>query len=139
MNELIDGWLKLWNGDLDRAQDIATPTFRMHAALLGDASDTTITGPAGLAAWTGQTRAAFSELTFTIEVGPIAQDDLIALRWVARGTYGGGFPGAAAEIGTPIEFTGADFLRLVNGRIDEYWVNSDIHVLLAQLKVGAPA
>jgi predicted ester cyclase len=136
MNNLISEWLQLWNGDLDRAAEIVTPTFRLHAAMLDGSSDSDVSGSDGLAAWIAQTRAAFSTLTFTIEVGPIAQDDLTALRWIATGTYGGGFPGATADIGTPIEFTGVDFLRLVDGRIDEYWVNSDIHVLLAQLKVG---
>lgn len=135
-NNLINDWLQLWNGDLDRAAEIVTPAFRVHAAMLDGGSDAGVSGPDGLAAWIGQTRAAFSTLTFTIEVGPIAQDDLIALRWLAKGSYGGGFPGAAAAIGTPVEFTGVDFLRLVDGTIDEYWVNSDIHVLLAQLNVG---
>lgn len=41
------------------------------------------------------------------------------------------------DLGAPVEFTGTIFLRLVDGRIDEYWINSDVHVMLAQLKVGA--
>jgi predicted ester cyclase len=139
MNTLIDGWIQLWNGDLDRAKEIIAPTFRLHAAMMDGSADAAVSGPDGLAAWIGQTRAAFTTLTFTIEVGPVAQDDLIALRWIAKGSYGGGFPGATAEIGTPIEFTGTDFLRLADGKIDEYWVNSDVHILLAQLKVGTPA
>ncbi|MEV6637161.1 ester cyclase [Actinoplanes sp. NPDC051470] len=139
MNELIDGWLQLWNGDLGRAQQIITPGFRLHAAMMDGGDGSAVKGPDGLAEWIGQTRAAFTDLTFAIEVGPIVQDDHVALRWTASGTYGGGFPGAAAEPGTQVAFTGTDLLRVADGQFAEYWVNSDIHVLLAQLRVTPPA
>jgi len=134
LSPLVDGWLQLWNGDLARAHDVVTPDFHVHAALMDGGDGSAVTGPDALAAWIGQTRAAFNDFAFAVEVGPIEQNDLIALRWKAQGTYAGGFPGAAAEPGTPIAFTGTDTLRVVDGRIAEYWVNSDIHVLLAQLK-----
>ena len=139
MNTLVDNWLHLWNGDLARAADLVTPDFRVHAAMLDGSDDAAVSGPDGLAAWIGQTRAAFSKLAFAVEVGPIEQDDFVVVRWSATGAYGGGFPGAAAEPGTAIAFTGVDILRVAGDRFAEYWVNSDIHVLLAQLKVGAPA
>ena len=139
MDELIDGWLRLWNGDLGRAQQIITPGFRLHAAMMDGGDGSAVKGPDGLAEWIGQTRAAFTDLTFAIEVGPIIQDDHVALRWTVSGTYGGGFPGAAAEPGTPVAFTGADLLRVADGRFAEYWVNSDIHLLLAQLRVTPAA
>jgi hypothetical protein len=44
---------------------------------------------------------------------------------------------ATAPAGTKIEFTGIDMLRAEGGKLVEYWVNSDVHVLLAQLGVGA--
>jgi len=136
---LVDGWLQLWNGDLDRAREIVTPIFRVHAAMMDGGDGSAVSGPDSLAGWIGQTRAAFADLTFAIVVGPIVQDDLVALRWSAEGTYGGGFPGATAEVGAPVAFTGADLLRVADDRFVEYWVNSDIHVLLMQLKVTAPA
>ena len=134
VSPLVDGWLQLWNGDLDRASDLVTPDFRVHAAMMDGGDGSAVAGPGALAAWIGQTRAAFTGLTFTIEVGPIVQDDLLALRWSVAGAYGGGFPGATAEIGTPVAFTGTDLLRVAGDRFAEYWVNSDIHLLLAQLK-----
>jgi predicted ester cyclase len=132
--ELVDGWLHLWNGDLGRVHDLVTPDFRVHAAMMDGGDGSAVSGPDALAGWIGQTRAAFADFAFAVQVGPIAQDDLIAVRWEATGTYRGGFPGAAAELGAPIAFTGTDLLRVVDGRLAEYWVNSDIHVLLAQLK-----
>lgn len=135
--KLVDGWLDLWNGDLDRARDLVTADFRVHAAMMDGGDGSAVSGPDGLAGWIAQARAPLDDLSYTIEVGPIAHDDMIALRWVATATYRGGFPGAAAEPGTPIAFAGIDMLRVADGRLAEYWVNSDIHVLLAQLKVSA--
>ena len=100
----------------------------MHAAMADGSDGGSITGPRGLAGWICQTRAVVPDLRFTIEVGPIGQDGHIAIRWRAAGTYAGGFPGAAAAPGTPVAFTGTDVLRLQDGTLAEYWVNSDMHV-----------
>lgn len=101
-----------------------------------DGSDSgAIRGLQGLSAWIAQTRAAFPDLAFVTEVGPIHSDDHMSGRWVATGTYQGGFPGAKAAPGTVVTFTGTDTLRLHRDRIVEYWVNSDTMVLLAQLGV----
>lgn len=34
-----------------------------------------------------------------------------------------------------VSFTGTDILRISDARIAKYWVNADIHVLLAQVGV----
>ncbi|MFI7000117.1 ester cyclase [Nocardia sp. NPDC050175] len=133
---LLDGWLTTWNGDYSLANTIISPDFHVHAAPLGG-GDRTVEGPDGLVEWIAQTRAAFTELVFTVEVGPIVDRDHLALRWIAVGTYGGGFPGATAPAGTAIRFTGIDILRIEQDEIAEYWVNSDMHVLLATLGVHA--
>ncbi|MFD6157034.1 ester cyclase [Nocardia sp. NPDC060256] len=133
---LLNDWLATWNGDYTRADDIISPDFRVHAALLGD-DDRAIEGPDGLVEWIAQIRAAYTELVFTVEVGPIVDRDHLAFRWIAVGTYGGGFPAATAPAGTAIRFTGIDMLRIEQEQIAEYWVNSDTHVLLATLGVHA--
>ena len=58
---------------------------------------------------------------------------MIAERWLASGTYQGGFPGAKAVPGTSLKFAGADFLRVENGKIVEYWLSSDQLDLIKQL------
>jgi hypothetical protein len=130
--KIIDAWLNLWNGDLAVAAELVTPDFRVHAANADGGDLSALRGPEGLTGWIGQIRAGF-DVTYAVEVGPISQDDLIAVRWMCTGAYLGGFPGATAEPGSPIAFAGTDILRLDGDRIAEYWVNSDIHVLLAQL------
>ncbi|RDI67229.1 ester cyclase [Nocardia pseudobrasiliensis] len=130
--ELLTGWIALWNGDYSAATSLIAPDFTVHAAMFDGSA---VRGPQGLVDWIARIRAAFSELVFHVEVGPIVDGCLSALRWIATGTYGGGFPGATAPQGTSISFTGTDTLRIEDGELAEYWLNSDVHVLLAQLGV----
>jgi SnoaL-like polyketide cyclase len=128
-------WAALWNGELTLADDLLADDLRVHAAMMDGSDSASIRGPQGLSAWIAQTRAAFKDLTFTTEVGPIYRDNYLTGRWVATGAYLGGFPGAKAEPGTVVTFTGTDTIRLAAGKIAEYWVNSDTLVLLSQLGV----
>lgn len=133
---LADAWLALWNGDYSGADTLIRPDFQVHAAMLDGGEGGAVSGPQGLVGWISQIRGAIPDLVFTIQVGPIAQDDHLALRWSANGSYAGGFPGAAAPVGTKVAFTGTDVLSVRDGQLTEYWVNSDMHVLFAQLQVG---
>jgi predicted ester cyclase len=131
---MLDAWLRLWNGDFTQAPGIISPGFRVHAALLDGGDGSSIRGVDGLVAWIGQTRAAFPDLRFTIEVPPLVDGRYASVRWTATGTYAGGFPGAKAEPGTVVTFTGTDTLRARDGRFVEYWVNTDTLSLLTQLQ-----
>ncbi|MER6207437.1 ester cyclase [Streptomyces sp. NPDC001642] len=132
---MLDNWLRLWNGGYDRAPGIISPAFRVHAALLDGGDGSSIRGADGLVAWIKQTRAAFPDLRFTEQVTPLIDGRHASVRWTATGTYAGGFPGAKAEPGTVVTFTGTDTLRMRDGRFVEYWVNTDTLQLLTQLKV----
>lgn len=127
-------WADVWNGDYTHAHAIVAPEFRVHTVLLGGGDESAVRGADGLVEWIGQLRGAIPDLLFTIEVGPLADGDLVSGRWTATGTYAGGFPGATAEPGTVITFTGTDTLRMEAGRFVEYWLNSDSLSLLTQLK-----
>jgi predicted ester cyclase len=66
------------------------------------------------------------DLSFAIEVGPITNDEHLVVRWKAQGTYHAGFPGAPAEaIGRHVSFTGTDILGTADGKLAEYWANTD--------------
>jgi predicted ester cyclase len=132
---MLDDWLRLWNGDYDRAPGIISPAFRVHAALLDGGDGSSIRGVDGLVAWIEQTRAAFPDLRFTEQVAPLIDGRHASIRWTATGTYAGGFPGAKAKPGTVVTFTGTDTLRMRDGEFVEYWVNTDTLQLLTQLKV----
>jgi hypothetical protein len=49
----------------------------------------------------------------------------MVVRWKARGTYRGGFPGAPpGAVGREVAFTGADTLRIAGGKLTEYRANA---------------
>jgi predicted ester cyclase len=130
---MLDAWLRLWNGDYTQAPRIISPDFTVHAALLDGGDGSSIRGADGLVAWIAQTRAAFPDLRFSLQTDPLVAGHRASVRWTATGTYAGGFPGAKAQPGTTVTFTGTDTLRIKDGKFVEYWLNSDTLQLLTQL------
>ncbi|MFI6994810.1 ester cyclase [Nonomuraea wenchangensis] len=129
--ELYRRWLlDMWNGDFALAHELVTPGFVGHWPGMD------VHGPGGLAEALRQGHAPFENVTLTLDVGPIADGDQVAARWTFAGTYRGGLPGATAEPGTRIAFSGHDLLRTENGRFAEYWVISDVQTLNRQLGIG---
>jgi predicted ester cyclase len=124
--------LELWNGDLAVADQVVTPDF------VGSwpGRPGLVHGTGELAEIIGMSRQLFLDLTFAVEVGPVAEGNLVAARWIGRGRYKGGMPGAAAPTGTPVTFSGHDLLRVEGGRFAEYWVISETEHLSAQLQGG---
>ena len=133
---LAEHWRLLWNGDLSFTDKIIASDFVAHAAPLTGAGSHEVRGKEGLNTWVSGINAILPDLNFTIELGPIVDGDLLVVRWRARATYGGGFPGTPDEaIGRPVTFTGTDTLRLVDGLIAEYWANADSLLFIQQLGV----
>ncbi|MFI9640509.1 ester cyclase [Micromonospora sp. NPDC051925] len=137
--QLTRAWVQLWNGDYTLAERIISPDVRVRAALLDGGDGSAVKGPGGMVDLVGQIRSAFPDLRFDVEVGPIVDGDHVVVRWVANGTYGGGFPGATAAPGTAVRFTGTDTLRVKRGLITDYWLNADTLLLVTQLKVTTAA
>lgn len=132
---LWTAWLAMWNGDLARADSIIAPQFVAHFAPAG-ASPGTINGPEAMKQWIGGSLAAFTDATFVTEVGPLVDGAFIAGRWLFRGSYAGGIPGASATaIGNEVSYAGMDMLRIEAGQIVEYWLCADMMSLLQQLGV----
>ncbi len=133
---LAEPWRRLWNGELNRLDAIVAEDILVHAALVGGDGGDAFTGRAALGNWIGGMRAVMPDLGFTFEVGPIADADYLVVRWRARGVYRGGMPGVPeAAAGAAVDFTGTDILRVSDGKIVEYWVNSDTLLMLQQLGV----
>ncbi|OON82030.1 ester cyclase [Streptomyces tsukubensis] len=132
---MLDAWLRLWNGDHSLAPAIVSEDFRPHTVLIDGGDSGSIRGVDGLVAWIGHGRAAFPDLEFAVEVPPLSDGAYLSVRWTATGTYQGGFPGAKADPGTVVTFTGTDTLLVRDGKFVEYWLNSDALHMLRQLKV----
>lgn len=78
--------------------------------------------------------SAFPDAQLTLEAS-IENGDLIAARYVMRGTHQSGFLGVGAS-GKPVELTGQTFLRFAGGRVVERWQAADLLGLMVQM--GAP-
>ena len=86
----------------------------VSADFVGHWPDRDVHGPAELQAIVDQTHTMFSELEFTIEIGPLVDGDFVAARWIGTGATGDG----------PARFTGNDILRFADGRFVEYWTGT---------------
>lgn len=133
-NRVWQNWVNLWNGDYTKGT-LISPKFRLHAAMLDGTSDTSITNPETLIQWIKQIRTSLHDMKFSTQVGPLVSGYYLVGRWIATGVYKGDIPGAKVSHGTIITFTGTDILRLKDGKIAEYWINSDMQSMLSQLKV----
>ncbi len=131
--ELWKPWADLWNGNLSLADAIIAPNFVAHFAPVGT-SPAEVHGPEGMKQWIGGNMAAFTDYSFTTTVGPLADDDKVAGRWVFRATYQGGLPGTPPDaVGKIVEYAGMDLFRVEDGKIVEYWLCADILQLLQQV------
>lgn len=83
-------------------------------------------------------REAFPDLNITVEK-QVAEQDLVAVRWTARGTNTGTGNGIPAT-GRAVQITGTTLFRLADGRIAEEWTCADSLGLMRQLgMLPAPA
>jgi len=133
---LWQGWGELWNGDLSQAEQIVAVGFTVNAAIVG-VDGASVQGRQGVAGWVALLGTVLGEPVFTVEAGPIIDGDLVCGRWHLQGEYAGGMPGATAAPGCRVDFTGTDILRIAGGVFAEYWLNSDVHVMAAQLGMTA--
>ncbi|GAA3398226.1 ester cyclase [Cryptosporangium minutisporangium] len=133
LRDLYGRWAEMWRGDFSHADEVLDRDFVVHQARPDGTDSEVTTGPARLLPEIEQTRAAFGDITITVDVGPIVEDDLISARWTMRATYAGGLPQATAPIGTEIAFSGHDILRVSGGKFVEYWTCTDVLDGLAQL------
>ena len=130
-------WVELWNGKVALAKEIIAPDFiANYVPLTGSGGPTQMHGPEELIQWIRQIEVILHNLTFTTEIGPITEGDMLIGRWEAQGTYQGGMPGApSSSIGKLIKFTGTDSLRIAHGKIAEWWGNADSLYLMQQIGV----
>ncbi|UNK50809.1 ester cyclase [Lysobacter sp. S4-A87] len=100
------------------------------ADFVGHGGRTTFTHADGMAEAKGW-RKAFPNLNITVDK-QVAERDLVAVRWTARGTNTGAGNGIPAT-GRAVQVTGTTLFRMADGRIAEEWTCADSLGLMKQL------
>ena len=101
-----------------------------RADFVGHGGASTFTHAQGMAEARGW-RDAFPDLLITIEK-QVAENDLVAVHWTARGTNTGTGNGIPAT-GRAVQMTGTTLFRLDDGRIAEEWTCANSLGLMRQL------
>jgi steroid delta-isomerase-like uncharacterized protein len=112
-------------GDLGVVDEVAAKDLVIHAP------SQEIHGREGAKKFVTMLRTAFPDLHFTIE-DQIAEGDMVATRWTARGTHHGQFQNIPAT-GREIRLVGTDIDRIHGGKVVECWAHLDELGLMQQL------
>jgi steroid delta-isomerase-like uncharacterized protein len=97
---------------------------------VGHSGNSNFTRQAGLAEAKGW-RQAFPDLKMNVDL-IVAENDLVAVRWTARGTNTGTGNGLPAT-GKSVTATGQATFRFVDGKIAEEWASGDTVGIMKQL------
>ena len=115
-------------GKLDVIDELLAPDFVEHEEVPGLPKDRE-----GVKQFFGMFRAAFPDVTFTVEAA-IAENDLVAARVTIRGTHQGEFMGIPAT-GRAVEFQAMDLVQFADGAATAHWGVTDMVAMLTQLGV----
>lgn len=124
--EIVRRYLELWNtGNLALADEVIAPDFVDHT------HPELAPGPEDVKREVTAFRAAFPDAHATIEQ-MICEDDIVAFRFVLRGTHQGTFAGFPPT-GKATALTGMDFIRIADSKLVELWSCQDTLGWLQQL------
>ena len=112
-------------GEVAVADAIVAPDMTLHEP------GRELRGPEPLKARVAQFRAAFPDLTITID-DLVAADDRVVVRITLRGTHRGTFAGIAPT-GRALAAEGISIFRLADGQIVEGWASFDQLGFMQQL------
>ncbi len=122
---------EVWNkGNLAVVDELVTPDYVFHGP------ETEIKGPEGLKQYIAAMRTAFPDLHMTIE-DMVAEGDMVAARYTARGTFKGEFMGIAPT-GKQMTLPNTAFARFKGGKQVEVWPYMDTLAWYKQLGVTPP-
>ena len=123
----IRRWIEAWNTkDMDAAVELLAPDYVRHDANLPE-----VVGPQAQREFLAGVFGAFPDLDLKPDQ-LIAEDNLVTVRHVVRGTHRGEFLGVPAT-GRVVTFQAVDIFRLTGNKIVEQWVIIDALGLLQQL------
>jgi len=134
--ELSRGVVKRWfeevlkKHELDVLAEIALPDILIHPTAMP--CEASFYGIEGTRHWLGTQWKTFPELTIT-DYFTVAQGDIVAAHWKARGTSKGDFL-MLPPTGEVVEYEGSSMYRIEDGKIAEIWETRNTLAIMRQLK-----
>jgi steroid delta-isomerase-like uncharacterized protein len=113
-------------GNLAAADEIVAVDYLNH-----NAAPTEAPGREGLKQFVSYAHAGLRDLQFTLD-DQVAEDDKVVTRWTATAIHQGEFAGIPAT-GKRVTITAINIHRVVEGQIQEGWLQWDALGLLQQL------
>ena len=128
---VVRGWIETFNNPYtpQTEVDVLAPGYIAHAPGLP--------GPLDLEAWSQFTASfveAFPDLRLTVE-DIFSGGNMVAARVAFRGTHRGEFQGIPPT-GKEVAFSSIEIDRLVDGKVEEHWVEINLLGLVQQLGVA---
>ncbi len=118
---------RAWNmGDIAIVDELLSPTFVNHEIADKSVSHRDLYKQAIV-----ETRTAFPDWTTTID-DVIAEGDIVAARWRSRGTHTG-MAWGQEPTGKWIDTIGMTFVRVINGKITDFWKQDNAYIARQQL------
>lgn len=115
--------------DLEALAEIASPDILVHPTAMP--CEAGYYGVEGVASWLRESWQAFPDLTVA-DYFSVAQGDIVAVRWTARGTSRGNFL-MLPPTGEMVEYTGVSMYRIEDDQIAEIWDTRNTLGIMLQL------
>jgi predicted ester cyclase len=103
--------------DLEALAELASPDILIHPTAMP--CEAGYYGIAGVGRWLGESWDAFRDLAVT-DYSTVAQGDIVAVRWSARGTSTGRFM-KLPPTGGNVEYSGVSMYRIEADKVAEIW------------------
>jgi predicted ester cyclase len=116
--------------DLEALAEVASPDILVHPSAMP--CEAGFYGVDGAGRWLRASWDAFADLAVT-DHATVAQGDIVAVRWSARGTSTGSFL-MLPPTGEAVEFTGVSMYRMEDDEIAEIWDTRNTLGIMQQLK-----
>jgi len=128
---LVERWFNetLIDHNLESLNMIALPDILIHGTAMP--CEASFYGINGVKQWLSEQWYSFPDLTIT-DYFTLAQGDIVAARWTARGTSENDFL-ILPPTGKTVEYTGVSMYRIEEGKIAEIWETRNTLGIMQQL------
>ena len=130
---VIRRWIEAYNQrDLEAEADVLAPGFVAHVP--GAPASLNLEGLEAWRQFLASFTEAFPDLRLTVE-DIMSEGDMVAARVAFHGTHRGELQGIPPT-GKKVAFSSMEFNRVVDGKVEEHWVEINLLGLVQQLGVA---